>query len=258
VVAALSHLGEKAGIRGSLAHVKAVKALLESNNKQLDGRVGKLKRVLANFWGEANRMVAIDSGTTNIVLARKFLAELRIPMAGSPLCALTVCTNSRRIFEVLGQSTVPVKTIIIGGQQKFRSPTICGAMAELFLKAVSLLQFGMCILGATRLDLDRFAVCSDSQEESSIKTLLMERSSLRVIAVDHNKLQAGLGRTGYKFASIDPEHIDLIVTNSPLMTDPPAVFTDFIRFVKAIKSRGVPVLVATSDQTHPYPAAEIV
>ena len=83
----------------------------------------------------------------------------------------------------------------------------------------------------------------------------MERSSLKIVAVDSSKLQAGLGRTGYKFASIDPAHVDLIVTNCPLKTRDASEgnVSAFYHFVEAIEARGVPVLVATSGDTYPYP-----
>jgi DeoR/GlpR family transcriptional regulator of sugar metabolism len=80
--------------------------------------------------GLASRLIAIDSGTTNIILSR-FLKKSPIPLQGSSLCSLTVCTNSRRIFEELGPSEVWIKSIIIGGQQMFRSPTIAGAISRL-------------------------------------------------------------------------------------------------------------------------------
>jgi hypothetical protein len=189
--------------RCGLAPANDVLSMLISTGAVLDHRAEELKKNLYSFWAESSRLVAIDSGTTNIAIAR-YLSQLTIPLAGATLCSLTVCTNSRRIFEVLGPSTIWVKTIIIGGQQLFRSPTIAGTMAELFLRSVPILQFGMCILGSTRLDLDRFAVCSDSQEEASLKNLMMDRSSLRVVCVDDSKLTSGPGREGYKFASISP------------------------------------------------------
>lgn len=262
VTAALVHLAEKVGLDTPAfigRQVVEIVSMLKHNKRETRARSARLERLLMRFWQEANRMVAIDSGTTNIVLARDYLAGIRIPMPGSPLCALTVCTNSRRIFEVLGHSRIPIRTVVIGGQQKFRSPTVCGAMAEQFLRSVSLLQFGMCILGATRLDLERFAICSDSQEESSIKTLLMERSSLKIVAIDNSKLQAGLGRTGYKFASIDPAHIDLIVTNSPLKKENSGdeEWRNFCTSVEAIQARGIPVLVATSTETYPHPYPQV-
>ena len=215
-------------------------------------KTAKVLESLKNFWEEKHRLIAIDSGTTNIVLSQ-CLRQLSLPVPGSNLCSLTVCTNSRRIFEELGPSNVPIKTIIIGGQQKYRSPTVAGAMAEMFLRTVTFLQFGICFLGATKVDLDRLAVCSDSQEEASIKTLLLERSSLRVIIVDDSKLQVGPGREGYRFASIDPQHIDLVITNCPLTkrakdnTGGMVVAAErFAERVAAIRACGVPVLVASS------------
>lgn len=244
----LQEKGEVSGVLGQNTCDSIVKLLSRSQERKKELR-GKLH----DYWEESNRMVAIDSGTTNLKVA-KLLAKLRIPLANSRLCSLTVCTNSRRIFEVLGPHKIPVKTIIIGGQQKFKSATIAGAMAELFLRTASILQFGMCILGATKVDVEKFAVCSHSQEESSIKQLLMDKSKLRVIAVDSSKLHGGAGREGYTFASISPDQIDLIVTNSPIRKlTPPREWERFRNNVGAIEDRGVPVLVTHPEGTHGHP-----
>lgn len=238
--------------------------LLNQSTLAVGDRLKSLRLNLRKFWAEANRMVAIDSGTTNKMLAR-YLKELSFPLPGSPLCALSVCTNSRKIFEELGPPEVGVKCIIVGGQQKFRSPTVAGAMAELFLRTASILQFGLCILGSTKVDVERFAICSDSQEEASMKNLFMEKSSLRIVCVDDSKLQTGPGREGYKYASIDPNHIDLIITNSPFRTKNQnsskadiEKFKSFRTKVLAIEGRGVPVLVATSEETFGHPNEEEV
>ena len=228
--------------------------LVELSNFALEAGKRALRTKLHAFWAEPFRLVAIDSGTTNLILARQ-LRELRLPVLGTPLCSLTVCTNSRKIFEVLGPPEVSTKCIIIGGQQKFHSAVIAGAMAELFLRTASVLQFGICVLGATKVDVDRFVACSDSQEEAAMKNLFMEKSSLRVICVDHGKLQTGPGREGYKFAAIDPSHIDLIITNSPFGSEgaPEDGPLSFRAKVAAIEARGVPVLVATGPGTLDHP-----
>ena len=259
IVNVLSHLQSKMRSQQdpqALDSQQGVLKLLEHSNLALDKNMKALRTKLFSFWGEPYRMVAIDAGTTNSKLAQ-YLRELRLPISGSSLCSLTVCTNSRRIFEILGPAEVSVKTIIIGGQQKFHSPAIAGTMAELFLRTASILQFGMCILGATKVDLEKFFVGSDSQEEATIKNMLMERSSLRVVCVDSSKLRAGPGRTAYKYALIDPQHIDLILTNSLFREgNTEEDFEIFKSGVRSIEQRGLPVLVATSTKTYPHPNAE--
>jgi DeoR/GlpR family transcriptional regulator of sugar metabolism len=234
----------------ALAPVEAVVELLRRSQATLEAGQKALRTKLRTFWEEPFRMVAMDAGTTNLLVANR-LRELHLPIPGSPLCSLTVCTNSRRIFEVLGPANVSVKCIVVGGQQKFHSGAIAGAMAEIFLRSATILQFGMCILGATKVDVDRFVVCSDSQEEAAMKNIFMEKSSLRVITVDNGKLQTGPGREGYRFASIDPSHIDLIITNSPFESEgePEDGPLSFKAKVASIEARGVPVLVATGPDT---------
>ncbi len=230
--------------------IEKVLELVRKSNFAVEEGKKALRMKLHSFWQEPFRLVAIDSGTTNSLLARH-LKELRLPVPGSALCSLTVCTNSRRVFELLGPPEVSVKCIVVGGQQKFHGPAIAGAMAELFLRTASVLQFGMCVLGATKVDVERFVVCSDSQEEAAMKQLFMEKSALRIICVDNGKLQIGPGREGYKFASVDPNHIDVIVTNSPARgrNGGDAEFAAFWGKVAAIERRGVPVLVARGPGT---------
>jgi DeoR/GlpR family transcriptional regulator of sugar metabolism len=249
----LGHLQAKARNQTgpwSLAPVDELVELLRRSQATLEAGQKALRTKLRAYWEEPFRMVALDAGTTNLHIAER-LSELHLPIPGSSLCSLTVCTNSRRIFVALGPPNVSVKCIMVGGQQKFHSGAIAGAMAELFLRTASILQFGMCVLGATKVDVERFVVCSDSQEEAEMKNLFMEKSSLRVITVDNGKLQTGPGREGYKFASIDPSHIDLIITNSPFLADrePEDGPLSFKDRVAAIEARGVPVLVATGPGT---------
>jgi DeoR/GlpR family transcriptional regulator of sugar metabolism len=211
----------------------------------------KIQAKLYTFWEEPSRAIAIDSGTTNIILA-DLLKEIDIPLRQSKLCSLTVCTNSREIFQILGPSRVWIKTVIVGGMQKFRSSTIAGAIAEQFIRSVSMLQFGMSVIGSTRIDLERLIICTDSQEEAAIKNLFMDRSALRIVCIDNSKLQKTPGREAYRFASIDPAHVDLIVTNSPMKREDSHVYREFLDCVNQIQLRGVPVLVATSPQTFGY------
>lgn len=247
---ALYHIEEKITGRNGERHLidssEKIFKILEMSQATRKAEHDRLKQMLHLFWQETNRLVAIDSGTTNLFIAKQ-LALLRFPLAGSHLASLSVCTNSRRIFEVLGPKLVQVKCIMIGGQQKFRTPTVAGAMAELFLRASSILQFGMCILGASRIDFDRFMACSDSQEEASMKTLLMDKSSIRVVCVDSSKLQSRPGRESYRFASLDPDHIHLVVTNQPLAKSKGVDFDAFNKSVTTIQARGVPVLIAPSE-----------
>ena len=100
VRAVLLHLESKLKAqRGewALESVDQVLELVRRSVFALESGKKALRTKLHNFWAEPFRLVAIDSGTTNLILAR-YLRELRLPVPGSPLCSLTVCTNSRRIF----------------------------------------------------------------------------------------------------------------------------------------------------------------
>lgn len=84
-----------------------------------------------------------------------------------------------------------------------------------------------------------------------MKPLFMEKISLRIICVDNGKLQTEPGREGYKFASIDPKHIDVILTNSPARgrKEDDDESASFSAKAAAIEGRGVPALVAPGSAT---------
>ena len=213
---------------------------------------------LRTFWGEHNRAVTMDAGTTNDAIAN-LLKEITLPMLVGTLQRLTVCTNSRGIFNVLGVAKVLTKTIMIGGEQVARSEAVAGRMSELFIKSAGVLQFGLGIMGATVVDLDpkNLVACSDTFEEANLKTLLYSKSSLRILVVDHTKLrQDGQMRASYPFAAIHPDQLDLLVTNAPV----PAGNTKharqehrqnwekFFGSVNIIRQHGVPVLIANHHE----------
>lgn len=218
---------------------------------------GTLRTKLRALWGERARIVTLDSGTTNFITA-KILSETPIPTWGSSLTFLTVCTNCRNIFNLLGDPSVPIRTIVIGGQQRQPSSAIAGALAESFVRHCDLLNFGVTILGATEVDVRKGLCLSHTQEESIIKGLMLAKSSLRVLAVDNTKLRFDSPGKSYAFCQLNNENLDLIITNKPI---PDALkigkknnastrewnrsaVQQFEACVTELESRNIPVLVA--------------
>lgn len=223
--------------------------------------LGKLIGSLEELWREQNRLICLDSGTTNEMLA-DLIFQLPLPTPEAHLSRLTVCSNDTEIFHKLGNSKCPVSSIIIGGQKRGRTDTIAGVLAENFLRQ-SHLHFGVTIVGAATLDLSQMYACSDTQEEASLKAIMFQQSSLRVVCVDNSKLTDKPIRTSFPFMAITDDQVDLLITNCPRSIDSlrseeasemdikrqKEYLKDFPKFVKSILRRGVPVLLAQSDDT---------
>lgn len=187
-----------------------------------------IRKLQDQAWRHLQRQIAIDSGTTNEVFCSEILASLVLPRPG--LNRLIVCTNSRAIFNILGVPGVPIKTIIVGGQQLFQTESIAGNLAEQFLKATNL-SFSISFIGATVVDLRNMILGGDYDADSSIKSELLSRSELRVVMADRSKFMTGSYAAYNRFAVIDPSVVDLIITDeieSAHMTE--------------INKKGVPVL----------------
>ena len=216
---------------------------------------------LQRYFEEASRMIALDSGTTNLRISQKLATSGKVPIKGTTVTELCVTTNSRLIFQNIGapdESDTFIRCIIIGGQQRGRTPTIAGALAEVFLRNSSL-RFGISILGATYVAVGSGSglVYSHSQEEAILKGIFFEKSTLRVVAVDNSKISVDVMRGGYAFCSIEPDQLDLIITNAPLKNiedkgNEQDRINEFRANILAIEERGIPVLVAESAETLPW------
>lgn len=207
-----------------------------------------LGRLLA-MYAEENRGLAFDAGTTNDKII-DYISELELPTEFSKLAHLTVCTNSRGMFQKLGEPKVGAKVIVIGGEQRWRTEVVAGSLAELFIRAAGLLHFSVSFVGATILDLTHMHVCSDSQEEARLKSLLFERSSLRIVNADWSKWQPYPMRITFPFARLNPQQFDAIITSEPAQpeNDPKGESSEYKRKlaefnenVPRIEEQGIPV-----------------
>ncbi len=213
---------------------------------------------IEQFWKDMHRSVAIDAGTTNDALSRR-LEKLSLPMKRGRLSRLTVCTNSRTIFQRIGVANVLIKTIVTGGEQLGQSDALAGYLAENFLKANNQMRFGMTMIGAGTVDPRTMNAYVEEAPIANMKALFLEKSVIRILAADHSKLLKRLSASAnYPFSSIDPEYLDLIVTSSPLpvselgvrsehaIKEHLAEVADFPEKISRLRER-VPVLVAKFD-----------
>lgn len=169
-----------------------------------------IRMLKESAWRPLQRQIAIDSGTTNEVFCSEVLAKLTLPRPS--LSRLNVCTNSRGIFNILGVPGVPIKTIIVGGQQLFQTEAIAGYLAEQFLKAANL-SFSMSFIGATVVDLRNMFLGGDYDADSAIKSDFLSRSELKIVLADKTKFMGGSFAAYNRFAKIHPSVVDLIVTD---------------------------------------------
>lgn len=169
-----------------------------------------IRKLQDQAWRHLQRQIAVDSGTTNEVFCSEILSGLALPRPA--LNRLIVCTNSRAIFNILGVPGVPIKTIIVGGQQLFQTESIAGNLAEQFLKATNL-SFSMSFIGATVVDLRNMVLGGDYDADSAIKSELLSRSEIRVVMADRSKFMTGPYAAYNRFAMISPTVVDLIITD---------------------------------------------
>jgi DeoR/GlpR family transcriptional regulator of sugar metabolism len=213
---------------------------------------------LESLWKELHRSIAIDAGTTNDQIGH-YLNRLALPCNAAALARLTVCTNSRGIFQMLGGAHVGAKVIMIGGEQIGRTEAVAGRLSELFLKSAEVLQFGISFIGATAVNLADMHICSDSSEEANLKALLYQRSALRIACFDNHKLVGSMVRESYPFVAIQPDQVDLIITNEPvpvsvmgnvgreIKESQQRKIEEFPSLVEKIRLQGVPVLLGKME-----------
>lgn len=211
---------------------------IEDHKEFTSSNYRKVRRRIDSYWNEMNRGIAIDAGTTNDQTAL-LLQQLSLPAAFSNLSALTVCTNSRGIFQTLGSAETDAKVIMIGGEQVNRTEAVAGRMAELFLRSAGILSFGLGVSGTTMVNLKEMSFNSDSHEEANLKALIFQRSALRIVVFDHTKLTKEPIRSSYPFATIDPEQVDLVITNEP----EGGATEEFTEAIRAIRENGITVLL---------------
>ena len=204
----------------------------------------RVLRKLQAFWRELNRQVAIDAGTTTLETA-KSLAKLKLPSPYNEMLTLAVCTNSRQIYETLGDPKVDIKTIIIGGNHVGRSNAIAGNLSIDFLNAAKSLHFAISFVGCSLIDVRELECNAPSWEESQLKACLFGKSTLKVVVADDSKISDFHLRSSFPFASLSEgsSHVDLIVTNRRSSNSDEAVNEDFDTMVQKIRENGVPVVV---------------
>ncbi|MBX7207262.1 MAG: hypothetical protein K1X78_03030 [Verrucomicrobiaceae bacterium] len=227
-------------------------AMLQSNPRG-SGSISNAMSVitkLTRFWREMHRIIAIDAGSTNDEIANLLVKfDVPVPPRGGPLAALTVATNSRTIFHILGDSRVKTKVLMIGGEQVSGTQAVAGRMSELFLKAAALFTFGISFIGATDIAWKAGMIYADCHEIAALKALLFQKSVLKVIVADHTKLVDVDLDAGYEAIAIAPDQVDLIITtqrpSDPSKTDEENAkeAADFYKALNVIRAAKVPVLV---------------
>jgi DeoR/GlpR family transcriptional regulator of sugar metabolism len=156
-------------------------------------------------------MLAVDAGTTTETFCSSILQYLSIPF--EHLARLIVCTNSRGIFNILGEPGVSVKTLILGGMQQKKSEALSGVYAHKSLCGMDL-RFLVSIIGVTAVDIGRGTFFADHEQDAAIKNEFLQRTSaLRVVICDSSKFVDSSGLDHIPLCSINPISVDVIVTD---------------------------------------------
>ena len=211
----------------------------------------KLREKLNRLWKESNLTIFADAGTTNDHMGQ-VIKDVLLPTAFSHLRNLQVCTNGRILFNTIADAEVCAKGIITGGYQlgvDGSTDSIAGGYTEAFLRATEgLLRFGVCFVGCTAVDAVEGYLLSDSFEEKTVKEIVMSplRSRIRVVNVDRTKFEDSPMREGFRFANINPEQIDLIITTRSNEIDKAHSCINRIR-----SNMGVPVIEVPLPQKSP-------
>lgn len=191
----------------------------------------KLKQKLKAFWRSRIRTVALDSGTSTDAIAN-CISPLQSP--NHYFTHLNVWTNSRAIFQLLGQPHFDAKTVIIGGEQRYHSESISGELTKKCLEAWNP-RFGIAIVGATWIDIKKGRLEAYNDSEASLKSELLQRSSLRVVVADATKFDNEISGGGSAFTKILPKFVDLIITDSQPCKENAFAIPDMIDGVPILK-----------------------
>ncbi len=167
-----------------------------------------VKDKLARLWKTRLRSVAIDSGTSTDAIARA-LYPLEVP--NSQFSHLDLWTNSRSIFELTGAPDCKITTIVLGGQQRQQSETICGELTKICLDAWNP-SFSVSVIGATTID--RRVAGAYNASEGAIKGNLLSRGGLKILVADSSKFSDYPLEASSSFVEITPDFVDCIVTDS--------------------------------------------
>ncbi len=153
---------------------------------------------------QSGQSIFIDSGSTNIAIARAIPADI----------ALTVATNSLGVACAL-KDHAKIRLVVLGGDF---NTTLGACVGEQTLHAISRLHADLLFLGSCGIDVGVGVTAFDSAE-AEIKRAMIKSSSAVVVAATADKLV-----TAAPFRVVGPEMIQHLVVDSLVQTD---VITDF-------------------------------
>jgi DeoR/GlpR family transcriptional regulator of sugar metabolism len=197
--------------------------------KRKGGDPTRLLDRLASFWGDSQRTLFLDAGTTTEYFAKDYLQHFPLPLKSMAppgrdgieepqVNKIEVVTNDRLIFYCLGEQEVKTKTIIVGGRQQFRSAAVSGRMAERFIKSNDLWA-GMGIVGISSLCLPERRELSEyfyaeNEYLAAMKLLFLERSRIKIIIADSSKFKSSSEQGDTRVCEINKNQVDLVITET--------------------------------------------
>jgi DeoR/GlpR family transcriptional regulator of sugar metabolism len=214
-------------------------ACLDSIRKEIGEFIGSASTELLDkfhrFWAMSQRSLFLDAGTTTQIFAQEFLQFFRFPLSGIQpetkpevdsgelaVNKIEVITNDRYIFNRLGDATVDIKTIMVGGRQQFRSSSTSGILAERFLE-VNNIRADVAIVSATNVFIpsrqqksqlgQKAMIYAENEHFAALKRHFLDRSNIRIIVADATKFNSYPKPLDIHICPLQCNNIDLVVTN---------------------------------------------
>jgi hypothetical protein len=212
--------------------------------KRLEALAVKLKR----YTSVASRTIYLDSSTT-VDAVSGLLSAVSIPFSCQPqgvddeakktltgASFLEAWTSSRTTFSRLGAMNVNIRTLVLPGWQDQDNETLCTFFARDFISRVDP-KFGMCLVGAPGLDLERNLLGASHHSDGDLKLRVLERSQIRVVLADFSKFNA----QRYDACGSISDNIDLIISDRVPADADAQLRTQILQFQA---QHGIPILFA--------------
>lgn len=230
----------------------------------IDARLKMKRRILKN---RTLMSLLIDAGTSNIRVAKEFLASKNLPLIvktahGVRKVTPSIITNSLSIASSISEheDRRNLWLTLIGGRENPVRRSLIGEMALSWAKGIrSRGKIDLSIIGATGITSNESGLMSvymDDEVECELKAEFLQMANFRVVVCDSSKIL--MGSCINEFAALTQANIDLVITDggeclwrakgSPFFGSEKFVRDEIEGFMKQAAEAGVGVIAV--DATH--------
>lgn len=179
-----------------------------------------LRDKLESHFRKAHRLLVLDSGTTTLAIAEQ-LVRFETPNSDRNLNSLRILTNGRHIAEALDVHPSKHGILLLGGALRRDTEAVVGLLAERCLSSwlvntsdAAFADLG--IIGTTSFNGD-FDMFSDSEDESEIKSRLLNSARIRCVCAASGKVMRQKGGS-FAFCRFSPRMVDMVLTDDGILT----------------------------------------